>query len=346
MKYRQEIKIKLKLLVKGILASETKNFEYFIKLSSDDLQFKYGSFDTNWEGKASFLINPTSAIMLNTKVQYSIIYIVNGKSCVIATGDVSLKDAIDLSIEVKFKNTKGTIKDNGATKEQYISKESQDSEQCKHTDGAILVAEYIVNEIKQNVKSETAQKIRIDLEGFGFVDLGSAVVSPAFLLAQKLTSAILKWNAAVRSGAEWDHKPKIRDNPNFKKVAVHRPLESGTPSQSYYHKYKSHDYYYDVWSNIHYGYVGLSVGFPEWILSSGASKAQGMDGGGSEDPIDDDTCIHIGFALYKRFGKYAQELTAQDVLDALEECTDQKLPESRQTHWCWNNDNPSKVAGK
>ncbi|UMP97053.1 polymorphic toxin type 44 domain-containing protein [Klebsiella pneumoniae] len=31
-------------------------------------------------------------------------------------------------------------------------------------------------------------------------------------------------------------------------------------------KFKQHDYFYDVWSNIHYGYVGRSVGFSEAIL--------------------------------------------------------------------------------
>jgi len=34
-------------------------------------------------------------------------------------------------------------------------------------------------------------------------------------------------------------------------------------SESYYYKYKEYDFYLDVWSNIYYGYIGLSVGFSE-----------------------------------------------------------------------------------
>ncbi len=69
---------------------------------------------------------------------------------------------------------------------------------------------------------------------------------------------------AVKSGAKWDHKPKIRDQ--FKAYAVSRPLVgSGTRSKSYFHKYEEHDYFYDVWSNIHYGYVGLSLGLMSHI---------------------------------------------------------------------------------
>lgn len=56
---------------------------------------------------------------------------------------------------------------------------------------------------------------------------------------------------------------------NSKKVIVHRSLELnavGTPSKSYYYKYKEHDYFYDVWSNLYYGYVGLNIEFSEEYL--------------------------------------------------------------------------------
>ena len=45
-------------------------------------------------------------------------------------------------------------------------------------------------------------------------------------------------------------------------------------SESYYHKYKEYDFYLDVWSNIHYGYVGLSVGFTEDLLLKGSTGAK------------------------------------------------------------------------
>ena len=38
--------------------------------------------------------------------------------------------------------------------------------------------------------------------------------------------------------------------------------------------YKNYDYFFDVWSNIHYGYVGLSVGFDEDTLLKGSDIQQ------------------------------------------------------------------------
>ncbi|MEG5915382.1 polymorphic toxin type 44 domain-containing protein, partial [Enterobacter bugandensis] len=83
-----------------------------------------------------------------------------------------------------------------------------------------------------------------------------------------LPAAMAVWYQTVKTGSIWDHKPIIRDR--FSSVAVARPLpRKGKPSRSYYHKFKQHDYFYDVWSNIHYGYVGLSVGFSESLLLKG-----------------------------------------------------------------------------
>ncbi|HBQ6826508.1 TPA: hypothetical protein L8O08_005513, partial [Klebsiella pneumoniae] len=68
-----------------------------------------------------------------------------------------------------------------------------------------------------------------------------------------LLAAMAIWYQTVKTGSIWDHKPKIRDF--FSSVAVARPLpRKGKSSKSYYHKFKQHDYFYDVWSNIHYGY--------------------------------------------------------------------------------------------
>ena len=47
--------------------------------------------------------------------------------------------------------------------------------------------------------------------------------------------------------------------------------------------------------------------------------------------------MNIGFSLFKEFGKYAEELTAQDILNALESESDNVLTESRDEHWCIKN---------
>ena len=41
-----------------------------------------------------------------------------------------------------------------------------------------------------------------------------------------------------------------------------------------WHKYGQHDYYFDIWSNIHYGYVGTASGFCRDKLIDGAGVAQ------------------------------------------------------------------------
>ncbi len=103
--------------------------------------------------------------------------------------------------------------------------------------------------------------------------------------------------------------------------------------KNYYHKYKGFDYFYDVWSNIHYGYVGLSVGFDEETLLDGADLAQIIDSRAKnvEDTDDDKISIKIGFALYYKYGRYAKGLTAQAILDALDSAP---MTESKLKHIC------------
>lgn len=334
MSYIQETTIKL--LIENILAEEYKNFTYSMFLTHDMLQIKSGTFDKNWEAKTSFLIDPNKLTLPNNiQISYSISYKLQGSNRIITSAILPLSSLI----EVKLQNTRETIKGNWLTKDKTVPKfikEQVITRKCQHIDGAILIAQYIVNEIKQNINSTTAKLIKSNLENASSLTASGSEVPAALGL----------WWNAVRTGSKWDHKPKIRDNPEFKKVAVHRPLERGVPSLSYYHKYKDHDYFYDVWSNIHYGYVGLCVGFDKGTLGWGASKEQSNAGGGSVDPIDDVTAVNIGYQLYARFGETAHGLTAQHILDALEKCTDAQFPESRKTHWCWNNQNPLKIERK
>lgn len=82
--------------------------------------------------------------------------------------------------------------------------------------------------------------------------------------------ALSLWIGIVDTGNPWDHKWQLVKDDRFNKnskITVHRPTQRGIPSESHYHKYKDYDYFYDVWSNIHYGYLGLSVGFSEKSLT-------------------------------------------------------------------------------
>lgn len=229
-----------------------------------------------------------------------------------------------------------------------LQPEEKNERHCNHTDGAIRVAEYILSEIRMNVRSETSEKIRylIDQETIKhrraewnklpFYARLAPVPQPDLLAAMAI------WYQTVKTGSTWDHKPKIRDR--FSAIAVARPLpNTGKPSKSYYHKFKKHDYFYDVWSNIHYGYVGLSVGFSESLLLKGSTWEQNMTPGAmGDDTLDDVTSIKIGFRLFHQHGKYAEGLNVNSILSALENTPNQLFPNSRGMHWCWSADNPER----
>ena len=221
---------------------------------------------------------------------------------------------------------------------------------CTHADGAIQVANYILEEIKKNAIGDVAQQIRYCIDDEAIKQRRKEWDNLPFYAKSSLPppqhdllTAMAIWYQVVKTGSTWDHKPKIRDR--FSTVAVARPLpRKGKPSRSYYHKFKRHDYFYDVWSNIHYGYVGLSVGFSETLLLKGSAWEQNMTPGAvGDDTLDDVTSMKIGFKLFHQHGKYAESLTFNNILDALENTPVQSLPHSREKHWCWNTDNSEKI---
>lgn len=215
---------------------------------------------------------------------------------------------------------------------------------CEHkVDGAVEVAKYIVKEIKKNVKSQQAANMRYmnDYQGrlnsWKKLPLWQRIFTP--VPKPMNIEAMALWTERVFKGRPWDHKIHI---PNlFAKVAVARMQYSHTQKKvilysKIYHKYKNYDYYYDIWSNIHYGYVGLSVGFSQEILLNGANMAQIIDslGRNTEDPPDDVTAINIGFSLFKKFGVFANKLNYEDVLKEIHAQPDSKFPNSRKKHVC------------
>lgn len=249
----------------------------------------------------------------------------------------------------------------------------QIKQKCPHTvDGAIEVAKYIVDEIKRNVKSLEAQRIRYHLTGeigdklqksFDNINVSIAKVKAeesrpiyGYNEKPKALTAYSLWVKQVDTNKDWDHKRLIKnDTPQLglNKLTVHRPISyrvNTKESHSHFHKYKGYDYFYDIWSNIHYGYIGLSVGFEENTLLTGSDFQQFLHnvkkGTWGADTPDDRTTMKMGFTLFKKFGKYAENLTFQDVLNILDTTSINSFPESKQTHWCYNSRNPDKVENK
>lgn len=78
------------------------------------------------------------------------------------------------------------------------------------------------------------------------------------------TAALISWGLNVRQNGIWDHKPIIARRFN--------PRNPGGPQ--HWHQYNTTLYYYDVWSNVHYGYVGKAAGFSDSVLLDGAGLEQ------------------------------------------------------------------------
>lgn len=187
---------------------------------------------------------------------------------------------------------------------------------CERT-GVEELANFMADEMRTNATGADAAFIRANIVTDGILS-GLVKYTTKWGVAQVL-AAYYHWYKLVKPGGIWDHKPTLE-------------REFGTWSCDFD---KATHYYYDIWSNIHYGYVGLAAGFPEKILLGGAGVAQAMAGTvpdgywqraydrlfdlpvleALDDPRDQST-IEIGFELWKSHGA---ELDAEALLEAVRE---------------------------
>ncbi|WP_028624055.1 polymorphic toxin type 44 domain-containing protein [Pseudomonas sp. Ant30-3] len=139
---------------------------------------------------------------------------------------------------------------------------------CNHPDQMEPLANYIAGEMNRNIHDPAVLKMRRlidydpDVAAKQFLELpllarmGGRPNFGDIAKAQKVAAAAI-WTKKVGQGMEWDHKPKLRK------------LFPGVR-----HKQGKYDYYYDIWSNIHYGYVGIIGGISESVLLDGAGAEQ------------------------------------------------------------------------
>jgi hypothetical protein len=173
------------------------------------------------------------------------------------------------------------------------------------------VIAYIHGEMKKNVKSGEAIAIR-DWLDVSFWD----VVVP-IKMGANTARANKKWYDMVKTGGPWDHKKHIRSTyGEWTHDALSKRL-----------------FRFDIWSNLHYGYVGASCGFGEDWLLAGVGVAQ-VPGGAvpagvanrvqdPTSPLDwakalddpaDQWAISLGYGLW---GSYKDALTADHILNTV-----------------------------
>jgi hypothetical protein len=136
---------------------------------------------------------------------------------------------------------------------------------CKDPDEMEGLANYIAGEMNRNILSPEVLRMQrlnnydpaaADREAPQLTGLGGPAARALNKYRDTATSWVI-WASKVGPHMDWDHKPKLR------KLFV-----------GVYHKQGAYDYFYDIWSNIHYGYVGVIGGMSESELLDGAGAAQ------------------------------------------------------------------------
>lgn len=134
--------------------------------------------------------------------------------------------------------------------------------------------------------------------------------------------AMFLWAMKVKSEADWDHKDKIGTR-----------FPSRVSISNKEHLYGDRLYSHEIWSNIHYGYVGMAAGFSESVLIKGADVAHTIGelkrSGLSEESLNiireklgkdlrnwddskDKGAIELGIRLYRIKPEW---VTTKDVMD-------------------------------
>ena len=156
---------------------------------------------------------------------------------------------------------------------------------CPHADTVVAIAQYMVREMKTNPFTIEGRKIAAvnaaDPEDWReewrtrpwYLRLGGPPDYYGIATAKK-AAAYAMWTERVAPNRPWDHKRILKEK-------FPTDLAKG------WHKYGDYEYYYDIWSNIHYGYVGIALGFSALEMINGAGLAQAMDNLSRKKPQHD-----------------------------------------------------------
>ncbi|MCC3508927.1 MAG: hypothetical protein JGK29_07285 [Microcoleus sp. PH2017_17_BER_D_A] len=144
--------------------------------------------------------------------------------------------------------------------------------------------QYMYEEMRNNASSDYVKNIK------NFKDQWS---NP---YAQNIAYGL--WRDKVSDGQEWDHKPKLESDLNLK----------GTNYGYLVWGNSDREFYYDIWSNIHYGYVGKAAGYSDWELQVFSSI---NDLGKRNVDFKDTNAIKLGIELWNETGGNPNNLTPE-----------------------------------
>ena len=158
----------------------------------------------------------------------------------------------------------------------------------------------------------------------------SPIIGFSFTSGKDYSYACYLWYELVGYTKPWDHKVYLRKE--LKRILTEKKIKIFNDSWAW-NRINDYDYYFDIWSNIHYGYVGYLIGFDEDTLRRGAAIAQAKNDLSSKqhfiqyhrenndiiadmDDINDQISINIGINLAKI--KPPEELQLFDLLVQVE----------------------------
>ena len=179
-------------------------------------------------------------------------------------------------------------------------------------DSQIIESSQVINELNYSRSNEALLRMHQEMIG-NLDDIDKMRFFNSLSGLGISLPASLEFAYRVRSGGEWDHKPMLRDelglNPDKK------PGTTGDEDWYFPIEGNSQDEYnYDIWSNIHFGYVGRAAGFAPWELRAGADLA---DGGRMPS---DDLSVRIGMELWEKHGSnLAEDQLRQAIIDHTDE---------------------------
>ncbi|MGY2061734.1 polymorphic toxin type 44 domain-containing protein, partial [Nocardia gipuzkoensis] len=139
--------------------------------------------------------------------------------------------------------------------------------------------QYIFDEMKRNINSDTVKDIQALLRKPQWYDFGRDY-------GGDIEAALVMWGLKVAPDQDWDHKPKLKQRFGLRKKDDFFFRQPGTDRKVFY----------DIYSNMHYGYVGRAAGFDADTLIKGASLGESALTG--KDDEGDQITMRAGIELY------------------------------------------------
>ncbi|MGW6507570.1 polymorphic toxin type 44 domain-containing protein [Streptomyces niveus] len=210
--------------------------------------------------------------------------------------DKAVKQALE-AVVVDGNLTDGTIGGFNATATPVIPPTGQARSEQKFTDAE----KWIFEEMKRNAKSDTVGNIKTLLDEPEWYEFGRNYGSD-------INTAMVMWGAKVAPGQDWDHKPQLQQRYDLQTIDDYYFKQPGT----------NREVFYDIYSNVHYGYVGRAAGFDTDTLIQGASLGETVLTG--DDDQGDQITMRVGVDLYEKYGDgLTQEQLRQGINDAMDQ---------------------------